>query len=169
MSSGQNGAERPNKKSAVVPRSAARLAAVQALYQMDLAQTDLTDVISEFSVHRMQELADTQTQPRFDNAFFTSLLRGVVKKQLDIDPEVNKRLATGWNLSRIDSILRAILRAGAYEIMFRLDVPAKVIINEYLNIAHAFLDEKETSVVNGVLDTLAKTGRPKEVGEQTSS
>lgn len=147
-------------KSRATPRSAARFAAVQALYQMDVAQTDLNDVITEFSIHRIKDLLEASQIENIDNGFFQSLLKGIVEEQRAIDPAINGKLATGWDLSRIDSILRAILRAGAFEMMFRKDVPAKVVINEYLNISHAFFEGQETKMVNAVLDNLAKDARP---------
>jgi N utilization substance protein B len=136
-------------------RSVARLAAVQGLYQMDMAATDLNEVIREFMLYRFGE------QARFDFAdadteFFSELLRGVVAKQREIDPLLDAQLAQGWRLKRIDSILRAILRAGAYELIERADVPAAVVINEYIEVAHAFFGGEEPKVVNGVLDRLAR-------------
>src|SRR5690606_8241913 len=98
-----------------------------------------------------------------DPTFFAELLRGVVRRQRDIDPLVDKQLAAGWNLSRVDSILRAILRAGTYELLERLDVPARVVINEYIEIAHAFFSGDEPKVVNGVLDKIARRLRAAEM------
>lgn len=144
----------------LTPRSAARLAAVQALYQMDMAQTDLNDVIAEFSSLRFGAGAEDAAVRDADRDFFASVLRGVVRRQREIDPMVDQCLAEGWRLTRIDSILRAVLRAGVYELIERTDVPPRVIINEYVNVAHAFLDEAEPKVVNGVLDKLARRLRP---------
>lgn len=152
------------------PRSAARTGAVQALYQMDLAGSDVATVIHEFTTIRFEGAEPDAEQPEPDEAmtvaaeavksadpvFFSELLRGVVRRQRDIDPMIEHQLATGWRLLRIDSILRAILRAGTFELIERHDVPARVIINEYVNVAHAFFSEDEPRVVNGVLDRLAK-------------
>lgn len=146
----------------LAPRSAARVAAVQALYQMDLAGTDLTDVIAEFSVLRFGAKAEDETLKDADVAYFTDLLKGVVRRQREIDPMIDQQLAQGWRLNRIDSILRAILRAGVFELLERSDVPARVVITEHVNVAHAFLADDEPKVVNGVLDKLARRLRPKE-------
>jgi N utilization substance protein B len=146
------------------PRTAARVAAVQALYQMDLAATDLNDVIAEFEAFRFGARAEEPTLADADRDFFRSLVRGVVRRQREIDPLVDQQLAEGWRLTRIDSILRAILRAATLELMERRDVPARVVITEYVNTAHAFLGGDEPGVVNGVLDKLARQLRPGELG-----
>lgn len=158
------------------PRSIARTAAVQALYQMDMAGTDLNQVIEEFQ--RVRFTADTLTSDASDARneidpdekaegadaqFFADILRGVVRRQRDIDPMIDLQLAEGWRLVRVDSILRAILRAGVFELMERTDVPARVAINEYINVAHAFFDEEEPRVVNGVLDRIARKVRGPEI------
>ncbi len=140
----------------VYPRSAARVAAVQALYQMDLAATDINKVIAEFTRQRIPEAGADDAIEGADPVFFAEILRGVVRRQRDIDPAVDKALATGWRLLRVDSILRAILRAGTFELLERPDVPARVAINEYINVAHAFFSDDEPGVVNGVLDKLAR-------------
>ncbi len=144
-------------------RSAARLAAVQALYQMDMTGIDLTAVAAEFQEHRIGESIEGVEIHPAEAAFFTDLIQGVVAEQRRIDPLVNERLATGWHLTRIDSILRAILRAGTFEILRRADVPARVSINEYVDLAHAFFEGEEPKVVNGVLDRIAKEVRPEEL------
>ncbi len=145
------------------PRSAARLAAVQALYQMDMAQTGLNEVIAEFTEDRIPNAEVDALIGGADGVFFADILRGVVRRQRDIDPSIDKTLATGWRLVRVDSILRAILRAAMFELLERSDVPARVVINEYINVAHAFFIEDEPRVVNGVLDKLAREVRPKEL------
>ncbi len=148
-------------------RSMARLAAIQALYQMDMTAIDLNDVILEFEQHRFgeqpEEAAEGESVSDAERAFFSDLTRGVVREQRVIDPLIDQRLAAGWRLARIDSILRAILRAGAYEILLRKDVPPRVSINEYVDIAHAFFEGEEPKVVNGVLDRIAKEVRPEEL------
>ena len=143
-------------------RSAARLAAVQALYQMDMTGIDLTDVIAEFESHRLGKEIEGCQYADVEPAFFRDLVEGVVREQLAIDPLIDKQLAEGWRLIRVDSILRAILRAGAYEITVRGDVPARVVISEYVDIAHAFFAEDEPKVVNGILDRLGHKSRPQE-------
>ena len=145
-------------------RSQARLAAVQALYQMDLAATDLNAVIHEFMAVRFGETAEDQTVAMADIELFSSIVRGVVEHQRDIDPVLNAQLATGWRLDRIDAIVRATLRSAMFEIANRKDVPARVILSEYVDIAKAFFEGDEPKVVNAVLDKLAKKSRPKEFG-----
>ena len=143
--------------------SAARLAAVQALYQMDVAGTDAADVVAEFRDHRMAEAQDSGGCRDADADFFADLVTGVVRAQRRVDPLLNARLAEGWRLARIDSILRAILRSAAYELLERPDVPVKVTINEYVDVAHAFFEGEEPGVVNGILDRLARDLRPDEL------
>lgn len=143
-------------------RSMARIAAVQALYQMDMAGTDLNDVIREFETLRFAVTEEAAGANETDAQFFADILRGVVRRQRDIDPAIDEQLATGWRLVRVDSILRAILRAGVFELLERRDVPARVAINEYIEVAHAFFDDEEPKVVNGILDRMARRLRPKE-------
>jgi transcription antitermination protein NusB len=157
--SGDTAPATPSKR----PRSAARLAAVQGLYQMDLAATDIADVITQFAT-RFGAEGEGGAPEVADRLFFAELLRGVVRRQSEIDPMVDARLAGGWRLNRLDSILRAILRAGAFELMERRDIPAKVIISEYVDVAKEFFTGEEPKVVNGVLDKLAREQRPNEVG-----
>jgi N utilization substance protein B len=150
-----------------VPRSIARLAAVQALYQMDMAGTDANKVVDEFCQSRLGEVAKDFDVDTADEDYFRDIVLGVVREQRAIDPALDAHLAKGWRLSRIDSILRAILRSAAYELALRDDVPAKVVINEYVDIAHAFFESEEPGVVNGILDQLARELRPSEF-RQTS-
>ena len=157
---------RPSKPEA---RHAARLAAVQALYQMDMAGTDLTNVIEEFTTYRFkQDQGEYGPQPP-DAAFFAELVRGVVRRQREIDPVVDQQLAIGWRLVRVDSIIRASLRAAMFELIDRPDVPARVVINEYINVAKAFFDDDGPKVVNGVLDRLARRYRPEEFAEKSGA
>lgn len=149
-------------KAVKLARSAARVAAVQGLYQMDLAQTDSNAVIAEFTIHRFPAADRSDPMAGADPTFFAELLRGVVRRQRDIDPLVNQQLATGWRLERIDSILRATLRAGTFELMEQADVPGRVVISEYVEVAKAFFDGDEPKVVNGVLDKLARKLRATE-------
>jgi N utilization substance protein B len=152
----------PSAKIALAPRTAARLAAVQALYQMDMAGTDLNAVIDEFVRLRFPRAPGDEAAAGADPDFFADLLRGVVRRQRDIDPLVDHQLAEGWRLTRIDAIVRAILRAGVFELMERADVPARVVINEYINVAHSFFSGEEPKVVNGVLDRLGRRLRAAE-------
>ncbi len=145
-----------NAKARAAARSAARLGTVQALYQMDIAKSDLADVLAEFGSTRIgEDFADGKCG-HADFEFFSSLVRGVVEEQSAIDTLIDERLAEGWKLSRIDFTLRAILRAGAYELKYRQDVPARVIISEYIEVAKAFFEGDQPGVVNGVLDALAR-------------
>lgn len=148
-------------------RSAARVAAVQGLYQMDMAQTDLNAVIDEFQSLRFLQAEPGDGIAGADPTFFAELLRGVVRRQRDIDPLVDQQLAAGWRLGRVDSILRAILRSGVYELLERPDVPGRVVINEYIDIAHAFFSEDEPKVVNGILDKIARRLRPAEFADRS--
>jgi N utilization substance protein B len=146
-----------------IARSQARLAAVQALYQMDLAETDLGEVIREFETHRLGVDAGEEIAGQPDAEHFARVLNGVIKHQREIDPMLDQQLATGWRLVRIDSIVRAILRAAALELMELSDVPARVVISEYIDVAHAFFEDDEPKVVNGILDQLARKLRPGEL------
>jgi N utilization substance protein B len=142
-----------------LPRSQARLAAVQALYQMDLAETDLNEVIEEFNTHRLSAGAEGAVAGA-DTEHFARVLRGVVRRQRELDPMIDLQLATGWRLVRVDAILRAILRAGGFELIELTDVPARVVISEYIDVARAFFEADEPRVVNGVLDQIARKVRP---------
>jgi N utilization substance protein B len=148
-------------------RSRARLAAVQALYQMDLAGTDLAEVIDEFETHRLGEDAEDRTIAGADAEHFARILHGVVARQRDLDPVIDAQLAAGWSLVRVDAILRAILRAGAFELVEETDVPVRVVISEYVDVAHAFFAGDEPKVVNGVLDALARKLRPGALPERS--
>ena len=136
-------------------RSATRLGAVQALYQMDIAGADLADVLAEFGSVRLGEEFENGECGDADFDFLKALVRGVLEQQREIDPLINERLASGWKLSRLDTTLRAILRAGAYELKNRRDVPPRASISEYIDVAKAFFDGDEPKVVNAVLDKLA--------------
>jgi N utilization substance protein B len=137
-------------------RGAARLAAVQALYQMDIAGTPLGDILAEFQSHWIgQEVDGSQYLPA-EAAFFRSVVQGVLDDQRKLDPMIDKALQGGWPLKRVGSLLRAVLRAGVYELSSRSDVPARVVVSEYVDVAHAFLDAEETGMVNAVLDQLAR-------------
>ena len=137
-------------------RGAARLAAVQALYQMDIAGTGSNEILAQFESHWIgREVEGNQYLPA-EAAFFREVVNGVVREQRSLDPLVDKALAQGWPLKRIEAILRAVLRAGAYELGHRSDVPARVVVSEYVDVANAFVDREETGMVNAVLDQLAR-------------
>ena len=143
-------------------RGAARLAAVQALYQMDIAGTGLNDILAEFESHWIgREVEGAQYLPA-EAAFFRDVVSGVVREQRKLDPLIDDALARGWPLKRIEAIMRAVLRAGAYELDHRGDVPARVVVAEYVDVAHAFVDRDETGMVNAVLDQLARQLRADE-------
>ena len=151
-------------------RSVARLAAVQALYQMELTGLGVEAVVREFTDHRFAAPVEGETgDPTAsegvladaDEGFFAAIVRGVVEDQGAIDRAVVRRLAQGWKLDRLDATVRAILRAGAYELMHRPDVPVEVVINEYLELSKAFFDPTEAGFVNGALDSVARDVRPK--------
>jgi len=143
-------------------RGAARLAAVQALYQMDLGGVTLPDVIAEFETFRFGQELDGETYRDADRAFFREIVGGVVADQRTLDPAIAAALAADWPLHRLDATLRAVLRAGAFELATRKDVPAKVVISEYVDVAKAFYEGDVPAMVNGVLDTLGRTLRPAE-------
>jgi N utilization substance protein B len=146
-------------------RSAARLAAVQALYQMELNGSGAEETVFEFTEHRFGREAETGTAGEVDREFFGLLVHGVPEHQDEIDAGITKVLSAEWRLSRIDSILRAILRAGAFELIAMKDVPARVVIDEYLDVSHAFFSGDEPSFINAALDKLAHRKRAPEFGE----
>lgn len=156
-------------KAAPGGRSLARMAAVQALYQMDIGGADLNAVIREFETTRFTGDEKDELVANADTQFFADILRGVVRRQRDIDPVVDDQLASGWRLVRVDSILRAILRAGVFELQERRDVPARVVINEYIDVAHAFFADEEPKVVNGILDRIARRLRPAEFQQKEAA
>ncbi len=162
----ENGRE-PGLEDAAPPtgqaRTRARLAAVQALYQMDMTQRDLSVVLEEFL---NQKFDTVEIYAGADRGFFREIVTGVAHGQAEIDPQIASHLAQGWRLARIDSILRAILRSGVYEILHRRDVPARAAINEYVEIAHDFFGGEEPGVVNGVLDRIAREKRQGEFGRK---
>ncbi len=140
-------------------RSVARLAAVQALYQMEVSSIGVEHVIREFMEHRFDRDVDGQTMASADEGFFADLVRGVVAEQSRIDTAIVKRLAEGWRLERLDATVRAILRAGAFELTHRPDVPTEVAIDEYVEVAKSFFEGSEPGFVNGALDGVAKDVR----------
>jgi N utilization substance protein B len=143
-------------------RGAARLAAVQALYQMDIAGTGLNEILAEFERHWIGREVEGEQYLPAEAAFFRDLVGGVLAEQRSLDPMIDEALAASWPLKRIEAILRAVLRAGVYELGHRRDVPARVIVSEYVDVAHAFVDRDETGMVNAVLDQLARVLRAAE-------
>ena len=140
-------------------RSVARLAAVQALYQMEASNAGVETVVREFTDHRFDRDLEGEALAAADEAFFAEIVRGAVDEQGPIDRAIARRLATGWKLERIDATLRAILRAGAFELMRRPDVPVEVVIDEYLEITKSFFEGPEPGFVNGALDAIARDER----------
>lgn len=143
-------------------RGAARLAAVQALYQMDIAGAGLNDIFAEFESHWLGNEVEGEKYLPAEAAFFRDVVSGVVRDQKKLDPLVDEALAKGWPLKRIDAIIRAVMRAGAYELEHRKDVPARVVVTEYVDVANAFVDRDETGMVNAVLDQIARKFRADE-------
>jgi transcription antitermination protein NusB len=147
---GHSGAPRPANK-----RGAARLAAVQALYQMDVAGSGLLEITAEYESFRLGKEVDGDLYREADAQWFRAILSGVVENQKAVDPIIRQALTEDWPLSRLDSTLRAILRAGVYELMKRKDVPVAVVVSEYVDIAKAFFEDDEPKMVNAVLDRVA--------------
>ena len=146
-------------------RGAARLAAVQALYQMDLGGVTLEDVIAEFETYRFGQDIDGEKYRDADRAFFREIVGGVVRDQRQLDPTIAAALTTDWPFPRLDATLRAVLRAGAFELATRRDVPARVVITEYVDVAKAFYEGDVPAMVNGVLDALGRRLRAEEFPE----
>ncbi|MBX3597206.1 MAG: transcription antitermination factor NusB [Rhizobiaceae bacterium] len=140
-------------------RGAARLAAVQALYQMDVTGSGVLETTAEYESFRLGKEVDGALYREADAQWFRDILAGVVENQKTIDPFIRQSLTEDWPLSRLDSTLRAILRAGTYELMRRTDVPVAVIVSEYVDIAKAFYEDDEPKLVNAVLDRVARRVR----------
>lgn len=149
-------------------RTNARLAAVQALYQMEASGAGVESVILEFRTHRLGGDIDGNLLHDADEEFFSDLLRGVIRLQSKIDPLINKRLARGWTLARLDSTARAILRSAAFEFVNRADIPAGAVINEYIEIAKAFFGDDDPRFINAILDGMARDLRADEAREAES-
>ena len=137
-------------------RGAARLAAVQALYQMDIGRQSLKETLAQFSTHMLGREVEGEQYLPADADFFGQIVKGVIKSQLDIDPTIDNALADDWPVTRIDATLRAILRAGAFELMRRRDIPPAVVISEYVDVARAFYEDDAPAMVHAVLDKIAK-------------
>ena len=140
-------------------RSAARLAAVQALYQQEMEGTPLPRLLKEFPDHRLGATIEEAEYLEAERDFFDDLVSGVDARRADIDSAISAKLASGWTLQRLDRPMRSILRAGTYELLARPDVPVGSVISEYVDVAHAFYDKRESGFVNGLLDAIAKEVR----------
>lgn len=167
MTGGQDSDARPPARQAN-KRGAARLAAVQALYQMDVAGAGLLEIAAEYETFRLGKEVDGAMYREADAQWFRAILAGVVENQKTVDPVIRQALTEDWPLSRLDSTLRAILRAGVYELMQRPDVPVAVIVSEYIDIAKAFYDEDEPKLVNAVLDRVSRRVRGEGRGKDAS-
>jgi N utilization substance protein B len=137
-------------------RGAARLAAVQVLYQMDIAATPLNEALGQFEANWIGREVEGEEYLPAEAAYFRDVVKGVVEEQRRLDPMIDEVLSKGWPLVRIETVLRAILRAGAYELDRKPDVPARVVLSEYADIANAFVERDETGMINAVLDQLAR-------------
>ena len=141
-------------------RSAARLAAVQALYQIQVSGGAPRDIVREFVSHRLGSEIEGDRYIDADVDFFSDVVIEATRRLEEVDRLISAALTPDWSYDRLERLMRAVLRAGAYELVARPDVPTKVIINEYVDVAHAFFGEKEPGFVNGVLDRLGRTVRP---------
>ena len=146
-------------KSRSQARSAARLAAVQALYQIDMEGTPLASLLDEFHRHRLGAEIEGDQYAQAEVAFFDEVVKGVDARRDEIDELLSGRLAEGWRLERLDKTMLQILRAGAWELLARADIPTATVISEYVDVAHAFFEAREAKFVNGVLDAVAKAVR----------
>ena len=140
-------------------RSAARLAAVQALYQQEMEQTPIPALLHEFHHHRLGATIEGVEYEDAEVDFFDDIVRGVHARSAELDELIAGKLAKGWSLARLDKPMRQILRAGSYELVARIDVPTGSVISEYVEVAKAFYDKRETAFVNGLLDAIAKDVR----------
>jgi transcription antitermination protein NusB len=141
------------------PRSAARLAAVQALYQLEMEGTPMAQLLHEFHEHRLGATIEDVTYANAEVDFFNDVVKGVDARRDEIDAAIAAKLSEGWSIDRLDRPMRQIIRAGTYELLARNDLPAGVIINEYVDVADAFYAKREKGFVNGVLDAIAKAVR----------
>jgi N utilization substance protein B len=154
----------PRQRAGSRRRSVARLAAVQALYQLEAnPEAEPEAVVREFVRHRFGEEIDGDRLGEADPAFFADIVRGVAADRERLDAEISAKLVADWPLPRLDSVLRGILRAGAYELAHRPDIPPRVAISEYTAVAYAFFTGKEPGMANGVLDRLGRSLRPTEM------
>ena len=145
--------------SKIQARAAARLAAVQALYQHEMEAIALAPLLDEFHTHRLGAEIDEDQYAQAEVAFFDDVVKGVFARRDEIDALLSQKLVERWSLARLDKTMLQILRAGAYELLARADVPTGSAISEYVDVAHAFFDQREANFVNGVLDAVAKAVR----------
>ncbi len=146
-------------------RPTARLAAVQALYQMDIVPAPVETVIDEYIEHRLQAQLDEEKLQPADQEWFVAVVRGAVERREEIDRHLTEALSRDRGIDRLEPLLRATLRAASFELIERIDVPARVVIDQYLDIAHAFFGGPEPGLVNGVLDRVTRAVRPGELDQ----
>lgn len=140
-------------------RAAARLAAVQALYQHDMEGTPVAALLHEFHQHRLGARIEYADYAEAEVDFFDDVVKGATTRREEIDAIIVGKLASGWSLERLDRAMRAILRAGTYELIARADVATPTVITEYVDVAHAFFEKRDAGFVNGLLDAVAKQVR----------
>lgn len=140
-------------------RSAARLAAVQAMYQQQMEGTAVAKLLNEFHQHRLGQEVDDEQYAVAEVDFFDDIVAGVDARRAEIDEHISGKLADGWTIARLDKTMLQILRCGSYELMARADVPTGAVINEYVDVAKAFFDDREAKFVNGILDAIGKEAR----------
>lgn len=161
--------KKPGKAKPANKRAVARLAAVQALYQMDVTGSGARDIVKEFELFRLKQDMEGETLRALDMNWFDGIVTGVVGHQRVVDSAIDEVLKEGWPLARIDVLLRAVLRAGVFELLHREDVPVRAVITEYVEVAKAFFAEDEPQIVNGVLDRIARRVRGSEFAGATAS
>jgi transcription antitermination protein NusB len=149
----------PKAKTRSKARAAARLAAVQALYQREMEGTAVPVLLHEFHQHRLGATIEEVEYAEADVLFFDDVVKGVDARQGEIDGLIAAKLSADWTLERLDKPMRQILRAGTYELLARNDVPVGAVISEYLDVTDAFYDRREKGFVNGILDAVAKAVR----------
>lgn len=155
---------KPSREDARLARSAARLAAVQALYQIELTEADWREVRQEFEQHRLGAEIEGETYREADLDLFRDILGGVIAEQRRIDKMTDEALVDRWPLGKVDPTMRAIFRAAGHELVGRKDIPFKVVIGEYIDVTKAFFEQgKESRFVNAVLDHMARAARPDDV------
>ena len=166
----RSAAREPHRSPKAQRRGAARIAAVQALYQIELTGASPDRVLREFVAHRIGEVPHPKDEAGVEEAIgepdrelFAAIVRGASERRTELDEMVGSALAAGWSLERMDRVLRALLRAGAFELFARVETPARVAIAEYVGVANAFYEGREPGFVNGVLDKLARVLRPDEM------
>jgi len=157
--SGQQHAQNERPSSAN-QRGVARLNAVQALYQMDIGNTSLAEIKRQFAARLVGGEVEGDVYLKGDQDYFTQIVSGVLKHQVSIDPLIEGALSAEWPVERIDATLRAILRAGVFELLYKSDIPGPIVISEYIDVAKAFFGGEVPGMVNAVLDVIAKQAPP---------